>query len=339
MHKFLIVRLSSLGDIVHTLPVVNQLQQNHPDSQIDWLTGKESLRFLSLVDGINNIFLPTINDLIKIINNKYDYVIDVQGLFKSAFLSKISCGTRVVGFKGTREFADVFYDVKVNAGHLFKTNKHIVDLNLELITSLAENVSKNIRFLIPKIKSSFLSEHIEGVKNRKKIIVFPGTRWQSKQWSLNYWYELIESLSKNHKIFFCAATGDLSYLGDLISRLNMNNIDYVNLAGKTSFSDLIFLIQNSDFVIGMDSFGLHLAAAVKNDYGYPDIVGIYGPTNPARSGPYGQTENCLYLSKLECIGCRKKICPLKHNACMNNIVPEYVLEIVNSKIGTKPKIC
>ncbi len=331
MHKFLIVRLSSLGDIVHTLPMVHQLKEHYPNCQIDWLAGKKCYDFLSFISEIDNIFLPKIKDLIQIQKNKYDFVIDVQGLFKSALLSKLSLGKKTIGFKNTREFADNFYDLKIDAGPLFKTSKHIVDLNLELVLPLLGGKLSKVKFLIPKINKSSFSEDFKISKNKKSIIVFPATTWKSKLWPLNYWYELISQLSGKFQIYLCASKSDLSLIEDLINKLDSNLIDYINLSGKTTTTDLIYLIQNSNLVIGMDSFGLHLASAIKNDFGFPEIIGIYGPTSPKRSGPYNLLGNCLYLSELECIACRKKTCPLGHHACMNNIVPDYVLERINLK--------
>ena len=86
-----------------------------------------------------------------------------------------------------------------------------------------------------------------------------------------------------------------------------------------------------DFVIGLDSAGLHLASAIKNDYASCEVIGIYGPTSPYRSGPYGSIQNCLYLADLECIACRKKKCPLGHHRCMGDITPEQVYRVLRSQ--------
>ena len=333
IYKFLIVRLSSLGDIIHTLPVVHQLKQNYPDSRVDWLVGKRCCEFLSLIGEIDNVYLPTINNLIQIQKNKYDFVIDVQGLFKSALLSKLSFGKKTIGFKNTREFADKFYDLKIDVGPLFKTSKHIVDLNLELVLPLLNKQLSKVKFLIPKITESCLVEDFQISKTKKSIIIFPATTWKSKLWPLNYWYELICELADRFQIYLCASKLDMGLIENLINKLDSNSVNYKNLSGKTTTTDLIYLIQNSNLVIGMDSFGLHLTSAIKNDFGFPEVIGIYGPTSPKRSGPYSQIENCLYLSELECIACRKKICPLGHHACMNKIVPDYVLEMINSKLS------
>lgn len=337
--KFLIVRLGSLGDVVHALPLVNVLRNRFPDSQIDWLVGKGAYELLTLIKPLNNVYPLTLKNLRLIQNQNHDYVIDVQGLFKSAFLSKISFGKQVIGFKNTRECADMLYDLKVDVGNLFKTKEHIVDLNLKLVSSITEN--DKVKFLIPKVNSpstlGLLQKTIDkkNGKNLPSVLMFPGTRWESKLWSMDYWCELIKLLSKDFKIFIAASSSDLKYIQPLIDKLDLNRILYQNFVGETKITDLIYLIQNVDLVIGMDSFGLHLASAIKNDYGTPEIIGIYGPTSPFRNGPYKLLDNCLWMSELDCIFCRKKKCPLGHHKCMEDILPIDVINKVMSKVLAK----
>ena len=331
--KFLIVRLSSLGDIVHTLPVVGYLCSLYPNAQIDWLVGKKGLELLNLIPEINNVYLLNYKNLISIQKQKYDYVIDVQGLFKSALLSKLAFGKKTIGFKNTREFAHIFYDEKIDVGNLFKTSEHIVDLNLKLVLSIESKTDKSsqkeIKFLIPKLDEPS-NEDLTQVVSLKKdyILIFPGTTWVSKMWPIKYWYELISNLSKVHEVVVCASAMDMVYLKPLIDQLG-SSIKYTNLIGKTNVKDLIYLIQRSNLVIGLDSAGIHLASAIKNDYGSPNVIGLYGPTSPHRTGPYKMIQNCIYLSDLNCIACRKKTCPLGHHRCMEEITPSDVCEVAS----------
>ncbi|MBI3590384.1 MAG: glycosyltransferase family 9 protein [Candidatus Melainabacteria bacterium] len=339
--KILIVRLSSLGDIVHSLPLVHCLQEKYPDAQIDWLTGNEGFEFLSLVKEIKHIYLPDFKNIGQIQNEKYDYVIDVQGLFKSAFLSKISFGKIIVGFKNTRESADIFYDRKIDVGNLFKTDKHIVDLNLKLVSELINekkipgSLPQAVKFLIPQISESQNTKLLETLSRKKKpkIAIFPVTTWKSKLWPLDYWFNLLKMMSNDFFVYLCAGNNDKEYIDPLINKLESEKICFENLVGKTSIKDLIYLLENIDLAIGMDSFGLHLASAIKNDYGVPEVIGIYGPTSLKRNGPYNSDQNCLYLSEMACIACRKKICPLGHHKCMKDIVPAQVQKMIDSKIA------
>lgn len=181
------------------------------------------------------------------------------------------------------------------------------------------NIDKSASLNVTKVKTP-------------SIVVFPGTTWESKLWPIDYWYELIKVISRNSQVFICGSTSDLEFTAPLFKKFNLQDCNCISLVGKTNVKDLICQIQNTNLVIGMDSFGLHLASAIKNDFGKPEVVGIYGSTSPLRNGPYSSISNCLYLSELECIACRKKHCPLGHHACMNNIIPSYVTDMVNSKL-------
>ena len=334
--KFLIVRLSSLGDVIHALPIVYALRKQYPKAKIDWLTGNKGYELLSLIKELDNVYLADLKNLSLVKEQNYDYVIDAQGLFKSAFLSKLVKGKKIIGFKEAREFASIFYDVKIETEGLFNSKTHIVNLNLELLDGLIEKESfSDIKFLIPKIfsvENAFISDLVKVNDAKPSVVIFPCTTWDSKHWKLDYWYESISALSKQYVVYICASKADLELISPLISKLDLNNIKYKNLIGKTKIKDLIYLIQHSDLVIGLDSAGLHLASAIKNDHSSPEVIGIYGPTSVIRNGPYNLSKDCLSLQELECISCRKKKCPLGHHKCMNDIYPGKLLKMADSKI-------
>lgn len=322
--KFLIIRLSSLGDVIHSLPVLNGLRRSYPSAQIDWLTGEKGIELLSLIKEINTIHIFSPETILKLQKENYDYVIDVQGLFKTAFAGKLCMGKKLIGFKNTREFADVFYDEKVDVGNLFNTKTHIVDLNLKLISNL--NKVNKVNFFIPEVHDS----NIDLSSDKKSALLFPSTTWESKHWESDYWFDLIKDIHCDYNVSILAAKSEKEKLAPLTNKLLKNNINFNDLIGKTSIKDLIFLIQKSSLVVGLDSAGLHLASAIKNDFGSPKVIGIYGPTSVFRNGPYNCIENSLYLSDLTCLPCKKKICPLKHHDCMKKLVPSNVISKINS---------
>ncbi len=328
--KFLIIRLSSLGDVIHTLPILNELREKYPSAQIDWLTSNKGHEILSLIKGIDNLYLVSSATIKRLQKERYDFVIDVQGLFKTAFIGKLIQGRTFVGFKNTREFAHLFYDKKVDVGNLFNTREHITDLNLKLVSSITQRPLSKVNFSIPKLTN--LNKTISLPDN---ALIFPATTWKSKHWLNDYWFEVINNIHKKYNVSILAPAQDQTKLNPLVKKLESNQIKFNNLIGKTDLKDLIYLIQNSKLVVGLDSAGLHLASAIKNDYGMPEVLGIYGPTSSFRNGPYNMIENGLYLKDLECIPCRKKICPLEHNNCMKELLPEYVI----SKINTLAEIC
>lgn len=335
--KFLIVRLSSLGDIIHSLPLVWKIKKEIPEATVDWLVGPKGTGILSMIKEINTVYELSARSLTEIRKQDYDYVLDVQGLFKSALLSKMSNGKKVIGFKGTREFADIFYDVKVDVGDLFKTKEHIVDLNLKLLSEVFKSSDKEISFLIPKVESENVSVESSALP---KILLLPATTWKSKMWSLSYWKELILMLDKNYDLYLTASKSDLTFISELLNDLDKEKANYKNLVTKTNIKDLIYLMQNVDLVIGMDSGGIHLASAVKNDYKNLEVLGIYGPTSAYRNGIYSSNKanillNSLFDNDLDCIACKKKVCPYEHNNCMNNITPEFIYKTIKERINKK----
>ena len=330
--KILVVRLSSFGDVVHTLPVLYELKKINPAFQVDWLTSKKCFQFLSLIKEIDHLYCLSLSSIIKIIKEKYDFVIDVQGLFKTSVISRICLSKKVIGFKSTREFADIFYDKKVNVGSLFNTKEHIASLNLKLLLPIVPSHSaKQIRFLIPKIDKPDNFDLLNLQNEKPFVVVFPSTTWKSKLWPLDYWFELIKSLSSDFKIVISGSNNDIAYCSPLIKKLTLNNISFVNLLGKTSMKDIIFLIENCNLVIGHDSGPLHLASAIKSDYSYPEVIGIYGPTSVFRNGPF--TGHYINMAQLDCIPCRKKICPLGHHKCMKELSPKEVERFVREKLA------
>jgi len=316
--------------VVHSLPLISRLRQNINVSKLDWLTGPKGIELLSLARGIDNVYLLNWKNIVKLRQERYDYVLDVQGLFKTGLIAKLINPKTVVGFKGTREFADLFYDIKVDAGKLFDTKKHIIDLNLELLSVIGSSPNlpngKEL-FSLPEPDKTNLTS------SRKKVLILPSTTWASKLWGLNYWFELICYLEKSFDVSIAASKHDEEYLLPLIEKLKSQNVQFRNYIGKTNIQDLICLIQSMNLVIGLDSGGLHLASAIGYDFGNPQVIGIYGSTSVSRNGPYGFIQNCISLSELECIACRKKKCPLFHHKCMVELVPDLVIQKVSSVLN------
>lgn len=147
--KILIVKLSSLGDLIHALPAVNLLRKHLPEAQIDWVCYKSYSAILQNIDSINNVIelkSKTLNDLFKLGSqiraSKYDYVIDLQGLIKTGLLSFAS-GAKVFGFSSPREkLAASLYSYKLNATATLENKEHIVLQNLDLAKFFLEKVTK-----------------------------------------------------------------------------------------------------------------------------------------------------------------------------------------------------
>jgi len=323
--RILIVKPSSLGDIIHTLPLLNILKNSNPQTEIDWvvargfegiLQGHPMIRKLFIIDKDNWKKPASIFDTIKEIVNlrgklrleHYSTCIDVQGLFRSGLISLLSGAKKRVGFSDAREGAPVFYNLKIEGGE----GIHAVDRYLKLLKPLGIK-AEEVEFPLPPI------EQIKPVEGRYYIII-PGARWQTKIWPAEYYAQLVCIISK--KLSLSDLTPVIvgnrkdEEIAEKITKLSRGIT--VNLAGKTTLRELVSIIKGASFVITNDSGPMHIASAVKTP-----VIAIFGPTSPVLTGPYGQ-QHIVLTAGLPCQPCFKKTCG--DLRCMRELLPERVFE-------------
>ena len=324
--NILIIKYSSLGDIINALPAVKFLRQNCPEARIYWLLKKEYAGLFSddpIYDSIivyagNNY--KAVNNLInKLRSLNVDITIDLQGLLKSALFGYMSGAKARYCFRHTREGSDIFYTKKLGYN---RKDVHAVEENLSVIEELlGQRLDSKHDFEITFKKNTIdrARELIKPSPENKNpvIIVSPTSRWQSKMWGQDRFARLSDMLigTIGARIFFTGTQNDSRYIEDI--RQKMKNAS-VNLAGKTDLKTLAGTIKSSDLVISCDSGAMHLASAM----GTP-VVAIFGPTNPKQTGPFGKN-SVVVSSGADCSPCRKRKC--SSLACMNNITPEAVYE-------------
>lgn len=342
--KILMVRLSSIGDTVHSIPVACAIKNAFPDAQIHWLVEPESAFLLKNNKIIDKIFIfnkkefkksglsiniiKQIKDLSLLLRNeKYDLAIDVQGLLKSALLTWASGAKRKIGFKNTRELAHIFMDEKVDAGNLFDPDEHVIIKNLKLAEHLGIT-NLDINYSLPEIPEESKNKIDSLLKDTNKslpnVVLLPATLWKSKHWKEEYWQELVAYLAERANVIISGTIKDK----ELISKIKENTTKNIyDISGETELIDLIPLFNRSDLVIGVDTGPIHIAAAVQK----PKIITIMGPTSTKRTGVIGQINLC---ANLECIPCNKKTCPLegdKYMRCMEMLTPEIVIEAIEEQ--------
>lgn len=274
----LVVRLGAMGDIIHTLPAVAGLRARFPSMPLTWVV--ES-RWTPLIEGNPNVtrVLPlvrgTVRGLLVSIRrlrmHPYETVLDFQGLLKSAIVAKLSGARRIVGFarEECREpLASAFYSIRVRA-----SSSHVVDKNLELASALGALRPVN-HFVLPEGKP-------EGrLPDEPFVLCCPLAGWKAKQWPLERYRDLARRLLAECKLPLVlngppAAAPVLSRVPEAL----------VHLSG---LEGLIYATRRAHAVLGLDSGPLHLAAAL----GKPGVA-IFGPTDPARNGPYGESITVL----------------------------------------------
>ncbi len=332
--KILIIKPSSLGDVATTLPLLCDLRRAHPHARIDWLLHPAFNALVQGHDAVSDIlpfdrkklgawwYRPSAFSLLRRLltslrDAQYDAVIDAQGLFRSAFLSRISSSPMRIGFADAREAAPIFYTDKV---WLPEGGKKMlaVDRMRALGKALGTNTAAPAEFRLPL--QSAAVEKAAALLPHDVVTLIPGARWNTKRWPLDRFTQIAENLLAQGETLLLLGSPDEKTLCDQIVQAIENRKSKIenilNLAGKTDLATMAALLARTRLLIANDSGPLHVAAAL----GTP-AVALYGPTNPAFVGPYGQLQNVL-RHDVSCFPCRHRTC--SHHSCMNGLAVDTV---------------
>ncbi len=341
--KILIIRLSALGDTIHTLPFANALRKKYPNVQLDWIVEDKAEKFILNNPLLNNVyvlerkkwkemnFYNVLKEFFLIIkkirSEQYDIVIDTQQLLKSAILMGLSKGKRKIALDGGREFSWLF------ANEIIKTNRkqfdidyHVVKRNLEIAKYLNCNDIEP-EFVIPDLSKEYSKNIIDIIKNldnsKKTILIAPATTWVNKHWTVEGWVKVINEFQEFCNIIITATEKEKFLTNKILEKISEKNI--INLTGMTTISDIVYICQNVDLVISPDSGSAHIAWATA----HPKIITLFFATSSNRTAPYGEKYFSIQ-SKTECSPCMKKHCKLKSNKnkCIQEISSEEIINIV-----------
>jgi len=324
--RILIVKLSSLGDIIHTLPALHNLKMAYPQAQIDWVTEEVGRELLWGHPYLNRIivyqrygwpeklkkgkWIRAIKEFkaFKHQLGEYHMIFDFQGLLKSAVITFLAKGKEKIGFANGHEGSHIVLTKKFKVDY----NQHAVIRYLKLLKLANVPVDlEHIVFPLPFQINSNL-----GIPS-PYIVINPIARWESKMWFQKKWRNLAQRLSVlGYKIVFTGTKKDRNYIHNICHGLSK----CINLAGKTSLNTLISLYKKAKLVISIDTGTMHLAAATRTP-----VIALFGPTAPWRTGPFGKCHTVIYKA-LPCQPCFKKYCVTKD--CLERIEVEEVIEAV-----------
>lgn len=335
--NILIIKMSSLGDILHTLPFAAALRKRYPQAKISWLVhpqfagfvpdkpvidevlyfDKVKFKKMGLLDKIKYFF-----SMRSMLHSKhFDLVIDMQGLFKSAVLAAISGCSNRIGYCEMREGSG-FISKAICGSH---SKDHVIERYLDVARYLDADVEK-VDFPMPDLTSesrSVQKKLVEQNVTGDYVVFVPGARWQTKEWPVEHYAELARMiLADGMQVVLAGGPDDLDK-GNKIKELCP---EIANLIRQTSLRELAALIQGCAVYISADTGPLHFAAALKKP-----LVAMYGPTKADRTGPYGSDKASVLLSPAVCAGCLKKSCNNWH--CMHDITPEMVYKAYKEKLG------
>ena len=357
--RILVIRLDLIGDLVLSLTVVRALKRTYPEAEIDLLALPASAKVASYDPNLSEIITydPNIwrrpKALFQLKNwrevsalrqklraRHYDLAVSVYANW-AAILAVLSGARRRVGY-GPEGYPGFMTD-SVPGGIPGRwrhwaplDNKHEVDYCLVLAQAAGATLTPADR--IPHLYvDEKTREEVDqlllhaGLQPHKPLIVchINSNNGQSKRWPIPYWATLIDRLIRQEgaQVVLTGAPGDMPQIDQVTSRMHERAI---NLAGKTSLTQLAALLQRADLLISGDSGPLHMGVAC----GTP-IIGIYGPTNPSLGGPVSPDATVL-RSGIWCSPCYNARdtadCPFYTTQCMKNILPSQVFEIVQTKL-------
>ncbi len=332
--KILILKPSSLGDVIQALPVLRLLKLHYPQSSIFWwidsalaplLEGDPDLAGVVRFERRRWTRPQHWPEMLRSIRwlraQHFDLVIDLQCLLRSGAFGWLANGKVFVGLNEIREGARGFYDLAVPRKSF---HTHAVDWYLSVLPPLGVPAHNNFRWLPerPKISSEVKRKWPEAfARNPQLILLLPGARWENKRWPAQHFAELISLLAKKFPAAHFAIIGsdEDRPLGDTISRTVPERC--LNLCGATSLPEMIEWLRLGDLLVTNDTGPMHAAAALSKP-----LVALFGPTEPRRTGPYGQLENVLRLD-LPCSPCLKSVCHFeKPEECLRALPPALVFE-------------
>jgi heptosyltransferase-1 len=305
--RVLIVRLGSLGDLVHALPAVAAIRDAHPHAQIDWLVERPHADLLRLVPAISNIIVLKGRSMAgwwatrrELRARKYDIALDLQGLVKSAALARLSGATRVVGFDTTalREpAARFFYTEQVDVGE----GRHVIEKNLTLAFTLATMPSEpapSVRHFALQHSPALTELRAAGIGDF--ALLNPGAAWPNKRWPPESFAAVAQWLRATHgwTPVVVWGPGEEAIADAIVAASN----DVAVRAPKTTFNDLLVMAGEAQVFVSGDTGPLHLACAM----GAP-VVALFGPTTERRNGPWDDRD--VSISRYDQCSCHyQRVC-------------------------------
>jgi lipopolysaccharide heptosyltransferase I len=337
--KILILKPSSLGDVVQALPVLRLLKRHYPSSDIYWWVETRNASLLEGDPDLAGLFLferdrwarpwnwaEMGKSVLELRRHRFDLVIDLQALARSAAIGWLANGGCFVGLHDTRELAPGYYDLSVPRP---SSETHAVDWYLETLRALNIPIHQNFDWLPRRDALAEEVRSIWSLDDRPMVALLPGARWENKRWPVEHFAQMVRELY--------AAREDLRFaiLGGKSDSTFAHDISTaapdvcLNLTGRTSLIQMVEVIRHCRIVVTNDTGPMHVAAALRKP-----VVGIFGPTNPARTGPYHQTERALQRNDLLCVPCMKATCSFHEPlACVRGISPTRVVQEVLARLS------
>ena len=336
--KILILKPSSLGDVVQALPVLRLLKRHRPDSEIYWWIDARLAPLLADDPDLAGIVRferqrwarpwhwGEMGRSVRWLRRQaFDWVVDLQGLLRSGAFAWLANGGLTVGLDEPREGGRGFYDLIARRP---SPATHAVDWYRQVLPLLGVPAEAEFQWLPERPGVAAAVRRKWPVEPARWILLQPGARWLNKRWPAESFAGLVRWLAAADSSLRFAILGsaDDRALGQAIARAGERRC--LDLTGQVSLPELVEWIRLSALLVTNDTGPMHIAAAL----GKP-VVALFGPTDPCRTGPYRQLEHVLQLD-LPCVPCLKPRCAyVRPLECLRALPPAVVGAAVQKRLA------
>jgi len=316
--RFLIVRLGSLGDVVHAIPAAAALIARYPEARVDWIVDPRYAELVSTIEGIGAVIPFDPRDgwrrlaatARRLRGGRYDAAVDLQGLIKSAVLARAAGAARTIGL--SREHlrepaARFFYGETHDPGDAV----HVIHKGLALMRALGVE-DPTVRFPL----------RVPAPERRGYVLINPGAAWPNKRWPAERFGALAEAIRARYDLTSVVlwGPGEEALAGAVAAASN----GAATVAPASTIVDVVRLARGADLMISGDTGPMHLAGAA----GTP-IVGVFGPTRFERNGPWAPGD--ISISRFDRCVCHYERRCRRSEPCINDISIGEVMAAVERR--------
>ncbi|HMM20750.1 MAG TPA: glycosyltransferase family 9 protein [Selenomonadales bacterium] len=333
--QILIIRLSSIGDVVHCTPVAASIKTAWPDAKVTWLVSEVSADVIRFNPDIDEIWIWSRERFegylrrrewkkaaqmwrslgAQLSTRRFDAVLDIHGLLLTGLIARRVKTPRRIGLQGARELNPLFMTETAAP-----TGTKIVDRYLGVLKPLGiVPAVRRMRMVVPEEAALWAEGYLREagpLDHDRLAVLVVGTTWPSKNWPPGFFATTARMLARDFTVVLCGGKSE----ADAAARIAAaSGVPVVNAVGETSLLEMSALLNRAAVVITGDTGPLHIAAAL----GVPTVA-LFGPTDPALFNPEGR-QHAFLVKRQACSHCHKQRCRAGKIDCMSSIEPAAVV--------------